>query len=277
MAQHRVLREQREHLAGHEGAKAHDLARADLRPFGVRAGQADDAVEVGLRGQKPGDLGFLAAHHVGGARPGSGRAGYGRESRRSCVGTCRLRDARRRGRERSHRAPRPSPAARRPCRSRSRSGGRVGRSPTEIEQRRFEPVAARACPCPGRLSLRPSTAPFAAHPPQRADARCPSRPRSSRYGQPQRSSRHHHAAIDDHRLPGHHLRLASEARNSTPPTMSSGARCSFRHWRSRWAASPSGVAHRSCLLLGQHPAGRQRVDADACRARIRAPARGSAR
>ena len=30
------------------------------------AGQAEDAVEIGVQGQRPGDLGFLATHHVGG-------------------------------------------------------------------------------------------------------------------------------------------------------------------------------------------------------------------
>ena len=50
--------------------EAHDLAGADMRPLGVGAGQAGDAVEAGLAREQPGDLGLLAAHHVGGARPG---------------------------------------------------------------------------------------------------------------------------------------------------------------------------------------------------------------
>jgi hypothetical protein len=61
-----IVRQQREQLPGHEGAEKHHLACADLYPFGVGAGQADNPVETRAFRQKPRDLGLLAAHHIGG-------------------------------------------------------------------------------------------------------------------------------------------------------------------------------------------------------------------
>ena len=37
-----------------------------MHPFGMRAGQADDAVKPRQQRQSPRDLGFFAAHHIGG-------------------------------------------------------------------------------------------------------------------------------------------------------------------------------------------------------------------
>ena len=52
--------------AGHEGIKVHKIAVLHLHPFGVAAGQADQAV-VELREtlHYPQHLGFFAAHHIG--------------------------------------------------------------------------------------------------------------------------------------------------------------------------------------------------------------------
>ena len=66
MAQDGLLGQQGKHLARQEGLKADHFARADKRPFGMGAGQADHTIKAGMQCQSPRDLGFLAAHHIGG-------------------------------------------------------------------------------------------------------------------------------------------------------------------------------------------------------------------
>ena len=204
VAQDRLLRQQREHLAGHEGLETDHLTRADPRPFGMGAGQAQHAVEIGIRRQNPGNLGFLAAHHIG--RAGLFQAGHeaAPTGARRCVGTepcCPERSAHRAP---SDRAPRASPAGCPPCRRR-----RPGLHARRASQRAPPSAAARvrtrratACPC--RRPTRPRPAPCRPPWPRRADAWCPSRRRSNWDMRGLRSPRHHHAAVDHQRLPGHH-------------------------------------------------------------------------
>ena len=65
-ADHRMLAQERIHLAGHVGGEARDAPVPHLDPFGMRAGGADQPVlDAGAENQR-----LLAAHHVRGARGG---------------------------------------------------------------------------------------------------------------------------------------------------------------------------------------------------------------
>ena len=70
-ADHRMLAQERIHLAGHVGGEARDAPVLHLDPFGMRAGGADQPVlDAGAENQR-----LLAAHHVGGARARARRTG----------------------------------------------------------------------------------------------------------------------------------------------------------------------------------------------------------
>ena len=57
--------EEIEEFAGQVGSELLDVAVFDGDPFGVGAGEADGALEVGIGVKEAGDLGFFAAHDVG--------------------------------------------------------------------------------------------------------------------------------------------------------------------------------------------------------------------
>ena len=61
----------------------------DVRPLGVGAGQAGDAVEARLGGEQAGDLGLLAAHHVGRAVLAQARQDADRRAAGRRVGAAR--------------------------------------------------------------------------------------------------------------------------------------------------------------------------------------------
>ena len=62
-----VLGQEGKKFARHGGLEADYFSCADLHPFAMRAGQADDTIEGRCRGQKTGKLGLFTAHHIGGA------------------------------------------------------------------------------------------------------------------------------------------------------------------------------------------------------------------
>ena len=176
-----------------------------MRPFGVGAGQAGDAVEAGLARR--------AGRRSASPRRASRRAGASwRRPGRTCTARRGSRDlaaGRRRaagaaGRGRRRRAPRPSPGARRPCRRRSRRcGGRA-----RARGRRARAAPARSRRGRGRPCRRADAA-------SASDAPSPAIAQARRFDVPQstaiqsasaRSSGHHDAAVDDQRLAGHHAR-----------------------------------------------------------------------
>ena len=65
MTQDRSLSHKVIHLTRHGGFKADDFLGTDMGPLGMRSGQANDALERGMRGQKSRYLGFLASQNCG--------------------------------------------------------------------------------------------------------------------------------------------------------------------------------------------------------------------
>ena len=64
MAQNSLLGDRIEQLTRHESLEADNFVGADVDPFGMGSGQADDAVPVLVECQKACNLGFFPAHDI---------------------------------------------------------------------------------------------------------------------------------------------------------------------------------------------------------------------
>jgi hypothetical protein len=243
MAQDGLAGEEREELAGHEGGEGDDLAGAEMRPFRMGAGQAGDAVEAGLAREQPGDLGLLAAHHVGGAVLPEPVQDMDAQAGVAGRGAGEGRVAARRG---GHGGiGRLDPALARADHAAGDHVDGFGAEPgaDQVDERGLEAVAVER-----------AHAAVGFGPGKRRSVR------THRPGAQVRGAPVDRDPVGTDRGVGHPvtttppsttmawpviMREAFEARKSVASTMSRSTRCSFRHWRSRWAASASGVAHLS--------------------------------